>query len=465
MPASASTVYEVRGTGDDTNGGGFVTGAAGTDRSLQNAAQVNIDNSNITCTSTSGGNQITFAGGSSPYTATSADVGNIVQISGGVNTVVGFYQITAQTSTTWTLAGTSNVNNGGGAGSAITGKMGGALISIGMASAAMTVTGQTCYIKYDATHPILVTVITASVTGGTATASNKRTWVGYDSTRTLLNTDANRPVIQTAAGLAAHTVLTGSGNAATVVRNLIIDAETNWATSSVTTGVVLDATCTCHNCKFLSCVAGTSNGMISSCESNGGTRAGTTGFTSVVCVVASVAHGCVTGFNTNGGKASDCLAYSNTTGFTTAGGTTANLFTHCTSANNSGDGFGSNGTSCLALGCTSDSNGGTGFNNTMIAVSCYANKNTSADYGASVTKLGTCVTGASGSTALTNTGSLDFSLNATAGQGALGRAALAATNALPGGIGAGYADIGAIQHQDTGGGAAGMLFIPGLDGL
>lgn len=462
MPASASTVYEVRGTGDDTNGGGFVTGAAGTDRSQQNGFQVNIDNSAITCTSVSGDTKITFASG---YTATSADVGNIVQIfAGGVNTVAGFYQITAQTSTTWTLAGTANVNNAGGAGSAITGKMGGALASLGTVSAAMTVTGQTAYLKYDASNPILLTTITNNVAGGTATHSNKRTWVGYDTTRTVTNTDANRPTVKTSAGLAAHTCITTGGNAGSIVRNIIIDAETNWVTSSVTTGVVADNTSTVHNCKFLSCVAGTSAGIVSACESNGGTRAGTTGFASIAACVASTAHGCINGFNTNAGKVVGCLSYSNAQGFTSAGGSSANLFAYCTAANNTGDGFANPGTSAVALGCVADSNGGSGYANTMIAVSCFANKNTTADYGASVTKLLNCQTGTGLVTALTNTGALDFSLNNTAGYGALARAALLATNSLPGGIGAGYADMGAIQHQDTGG-AAGMLYLQNFEGL
>lgn len=533
MPASASSIYEVRGTGDDTNGGGYLTNTvtitaatnatpivittagstyrtgmvitisggtgntavngtwtttfvsgttcslngsvgngtytassavvAGIDYSLQNGNFVNIDNSAIIVTTVTGAaNTLTFSSG---YVPSPADVGNFVQITAGTNTANGWYQINSVTTTAWLVTGTASLNNGGGTAVGITGKMGGALASLGMVSAAMSVTGQSAYFKYDASNPILVTVITNSVTGGTATASNKRSWIGYDTTRTVLNTDANRPTIRTSAGLAAHTVITATGNAGTVIRNLIIDAETNWATSSVTTGTSADNTTTVHNCKFLSCVAGTSAGIVSACESNGGTRAGTTGFASIAACVASVAHGCVNGFNTNAGKVVGCLSYSNTQGFTSAGGSSANLFANCTAANNSGDGFANPGTSAVALGCVSDSNGGLGFNNTMIAISCLANKNTGGDYGASVTKLLNCQTGSGSVTALTNTGSLDFSLNTTAGLGALGRAALAAVNALPGGIGAGYADIGAIQHQDTGGGAAGMLFIPGLDGL
>ena len=37
MALSANSVFEVRTAGNDTNGGGFVTGAAGTDYSQQDA--------------------------------------------------------------------------------------------------------------------------------------------------------------------------------------------------------------------------------------------------------------------------------------------------------------------------------------------------------------------------------------------------------------------------------------------
>ena len=42
MALSANTVLEVRNGGSDTNGGGFVTGAAGTDWSQQDAAQYSV---------------------------------------------------------------------------------------------------------------------------------------------------------------------------------------------------------------------------------------------------------------------------------------------------------------------------------------------------------------------------------------------------------------------------------------
>jgi hypothetical protein len=68
----------------------------------------------------------------------------------------------------------------------------------------------------------------------------------------------------------------------------------------------------------------------------------------------------------------------------------------------------------------------------------------------------------------TNAPSGDFSLNNTAGAGAACRGAGAGGYlTTQGGYGStvAYPDIGAVQHQDTGGGAAGMLFIPCLAGV
>src|SRR5438105_2387727 len=123
MALSATIVWEVRNGGSDTNGGGFDSAASGTDRSLQTAAQVAIDNGAITCTTpAANSNTLTFTAG---YTPSAADVGNVVNITAGTNMNTGRYTITAQTSTTWTLAGASNLTTAGGAGSAITGNMGG----------------------------------------------------------------------------------------------------------------------------------------------------------------------------------------------------------------------------------------------------------------------------------------------------------------------------------------------------
>jgi hypothetical protein len=54
MALPTTTVIEVRTTGNDSNGGGFVAGASGTDYSQQNSAQYtfsNLASSNATSSS------------------------------------------------------------------------------------------------------------------------------------------------------------------------------------------------------------------------------------------------------------------------------------------------------------------------------------------------------------------------------------------------------------------------------
>ncbi len=132
MAISVNTVWECRqGLGSDSNGGAFVAGAAGTDRSQQNAAQVVINNSTITTSITA--NVITFTAG---YTPTAADVGNLVKMTAGTNVTVGWYQITAQTATTWTVTGTVALPTSGTTTNA-TGNMGGALLTLATLASAM----------------------------------------------------------------------------------------------------------------------------------------------------------------------------------------------------------------------------------------------------------------------------------------------------------------------------------------
>src|SRR5436189_2326442 len=132
MALSNSIVWETRASGaSDSNGGGFKAGAAGTDRSMQNAAHVAIDNATITTSITT--NVITFTGAT--YTPTSADVGNVVQMLTGTNVTAGFYEITAQGATTWTVD--RNVVTSGTTVNA-TGNMGGALATLGKLSGILT---------------------------------------------------------------------------------------------------------------------------------------------------------------------------------------------------------------------------------------------------------------------------------------------------------------------------------------
>ena len=92
MALAAGIVWEFRGTsGSNNNGGGFKTGASGTDYSLQAASQLSLTdaamvNGTTTLTSVTGG-------------FTAAMIGNVIYIRSGTNFVVGWYEITAHTNT------------------------------------------------------------------------------------------------------------------------------------------------------------------------------------------------------------------------------------------------------------------------------------------------------------------------------------------------------------------------------
>src|SRR3954469_9556272 len=92
MALSSSTVYQVRPGGADTNGGGFVTGASGTDWSKQDAAQYSVTDG--------------VAAGSTTLTSVTAAfgtdvVGNLIYVSGGTGSITaGWYQIISRTNAT-----------------------------------------------------------------------------------------------------------------------------------------------------------------------------------------------------------------------------------------------------------------------------------------------------------------------------------------------------------------------------
>lgn len=116
MALSSAIVWEVNSSGVATNGGGFNSGASGTDYSQQTYAQVDIDGSAITATVNATTTKVNLFG----YTSTNADIGNIVYFNGGTLTA-GHYEITGQTGgNQWTLD-----RSAGTAGQTGTGSMGG----------------------------------------------------------------------------------------------------------------------------------------------------------------------------------------------------------------------------------------------------------------------------------------------------------------------------------------------------
>lgn len=96
MGLSAQTVWEVRATGNDNNGAGWKAGAAGTDYSQQDAAQKTGTDLAIHASDNTKVRPVAAG-------VAAADVGNLIKIRAGSGFTVGYYEITAQDGTYWTL--------------------------------------------------------------------------------------------------------------------------------------------------------------------------------------------------------------------------------------------------------------------------------------------------------------------------------------------------------------------------
>lgn len=176
MAINAAVIVEMLTTGATTNGGGFKTGASGTDFSQQDAAQYAL----------TGG---TSAGAGALYLHASAAavmVGNLCHIS-GTNFTTGWYEIVS------VVAGVSMTmdrNCTTAAGALGVCNVGGAISTFQDAFLETLTAGNTVYIKAG-TYTVTETINVAKDGTGAAYI----TLVGYNSTRGDNPTGANRPLI------------------------------------------------------------------------------------------------------------------------------------------------------------------------------------------------------------------------------------------------------------------------------
>lgn len=457
MGLSAATVWEVRQGGSDNNGGGFRTGASGTDRSLQDAAHATLTTASTVHTTTT---QINVAVGD--FTVSAADVGNLLQVTGGTATV-GFYDITAVDvpNNRWTVDRAV-----GTAGQTVAGAMGGALATPGGQKGAV-VGGNKVALKYNAT-PITLTSATPNVAGGplhVPASQNLVAVFGYDATRTINNTDANRPTIKAGANATTFSGVNSSARG-NIFRNLIFDANAKTGCIGYNDGSV-DRNYI-ENVKAVGLATGFSMAgatVAFKCESTGHTTAG---FSGGGWAIGCTAHdGTALGFTAV--HCFDCLSYNNagasTDGFVASA--FGSQYQNCTAYNNGRHGFDLSTTAgrfthsynSLAYG-----NGGFGFNcgTETILANHAAGSNTSGNVTGTPIELTTLVS--LSADPFTSVAGADFSLNTTAGGGAACRAA-GHPGVFPAGTTTGYVDIGAVQHQDPAGGGGGGLKIIGTGGL
>jgi hypothetical protein len=444
MALSASTVFEVRYSGSDTNGGGFVTGASGTDWSQQNTAQYAVTDG--------------VTAGTTTITSATANfgtdvVGNIMYVQGGSGSVVaGWYQITSRTNSTTIVVDRST---GLTAGTGVTLNIGGALATPGNAGVLLTVAGQKAWWKYNAST---YTMSTATVgAGGPITLGSANVILeGYDATRGDRTT--NRPKISwgNVASPGSNTyICVGNSAQKSGFINLIVDCNqvanvsginAQGATNQIDDCVVRNANQTgcigincggnvaVHRCQVDTCTTGivcTGNGKLADCDVTNCT----TGISGMPGAMRkTLIRGCGTGVSTS----ANVTYWERVTvdGCTTAGADVSSS-THaeivgCLFSNNTGGGnYGIKVGGLIFLEYCAFYN-----NTTNVSGTAQANEN-------SITIS---------NDPYFNHGSNDFRPNATAAAGLL------LWNACPGVFGqTDNADVGAVQHTDPTTGPTGIV--------
>lgn len=452
MAVNSTTQWEVRSSGNANNGAGFDSAAGGgVDRSQADTPHVAIDNATITTSITT--NVITFTGGT--YSPSSTDVGNYVKMLTGTNVTVGYYRITAQTATTWTMD--RNVVTSGTTTNA-TGNMGGAAVAIGDVNGA-AVAENIVWVKGT------LAALTSGLTmfGGSATPNAAPSVIcGYSTTRG----DGGRAILSTSSAI---TMFTCAGNNQHIY-NLELDGnDTGLTAISFTNGSEsrgnVVANCYIHewSTKGLNLL----RALAYNCRVSDMKAAATCAFD----VVNGAAYDCIAdanpchGFsfvsaNTTNAALVRCVAYNNTgasvDGFNLENCLGQVVVMNCVSMSNGRDGIGVNGSyiGCSLLNNILISNGGYGIrfpaNGRRIAspdinYNAFYNNTTGARLGIVAGANDVTLTG----DPFTNAAGLDFSLDNTANEGAACRAA-----GFPGAaqFGTGYIDRGAVQHADPAGG-------------
>ncbi len=183
MALSTSTYWEVRGsTGSNTNGGGFVAGASGTDWSQQAAAQYSVTDG--------------VTAGTATITSATANfgtdvVGNIIYVQGGTGSIsAGWYQIISRTNATTIVVDRSN---GLTAGTGVTLNIGGAFATIQKALD-IFVSNNRIYVQDDAIYSISATLTEPSSVGS---FTGRLRCIGYTTTRG----DLGRPTVRTSGAI------------------------------------------------------------------------------------------------------------------------------------------------------------------------------------------------------------------------------------------------------------------------
>ncbi len=442
---SSNTHWEVRTTGSNSNGGGFVSGATGTDRSQSDAAFCTAADFAVTVTAATS----TLC----PFSA--ASVGNIIQITAGSCTA-GFYEVVSVASVTATLDRTAGTATG------CTAALGGGLLTV--AKPLPSVTGSNSIWIRSGTYSVTASIVW-SISASTHLGPIRVE--GYSSTHGDLGT---KPLITTATNSIDLFSIQGNG---VLFRNISFSntASTRangFITQSTISNVFFDRCLfdgfTRHIFADNVTVWGINNLIITRSEFKNATTAG------IVSSFQSALYGNYIHNNAGAGYTqaqaicNNCalifshnIFYANGYGYdetVNEGGTQSVMFSNNVFADNTNDGI------RFMTGTTLY---GWILNNVFYANGAYGvdNRTSASNLNAQLTSAGNAY-GANGTAASLNwvanditlsadpftaRTSGDFSLNNTSGGGASLRG-----TAFPGAIpnaGTGYLDVGALQSLSS----------------
>jgi hypothetical protein len=435
---ATNVIWEIRADGSDTNGGGYdiIEADYATVDYSQQAAPV------LTVTDAACAGTTALSSATGGFTLNM--IGNVVYLSSGP----GRYVITA-------VADTNNatLDRAGPTATGMTANVGGALASIGQLGAiladathwALSATAAQSWIN-SAGGTITLTGTTANVAGGPinmatgSVAAKVYRLIGYGGNRTLW--DGTAPTIFCNDQAPAEVIkMGGTTSAAQYCYNITVDANDQSSVDAFSGGIIYNFTIRCTaidadygfrsveamQCRATGCAAGVSGGT----HSAGNTVDDCTIGIAVANLSACIASNCGTGFSNNSLSADNCVAYNCTTvGFTIGNPVRSGVLVNC-----------------MAYDCGYSY---TGCENSTL-INCASGNATSGVYdsgGTPAIAIGEITLTAD---PFTNAASGDFSLNTTAGGGALLRAA----GLSPFGQ-TGYPDIGAVQHADPHASALGL---------
>jgi len=229
MASSANTIWQLRTTGSDSNGGGFVKGATGTDYTQQDAAQWALTG----VTSSGSGNTVLSSA------AEASMVGNIAQAISGTNINAGFYQITSVSVGVSITFATNKSGQSICSGAAASGviNIGGALLTPAKVMTGQQV-GNMC--RVDPGTYAITTAVSDNRAAPAAVYSQRNYWYGTSPT--------NRPIFRIGANSISLFTITGGG---TLFENIEFDGNSaNYPTDTSGISWSSGASVVWRNCVF-----------------------------------------------------------------------------------------------------------------------------------------------------------------------------------------------------------------------